>query len=111
MTSYLWRLGLAAYKMHPGIAQHITQMMMMTILKNRTTPNTAPTRMPMILSTVRQEKWLLSGGKVMKEISEIQTLTKSLLTGSTEVRCRSTSPEAVFSLEIANQVVQRYKLP
>lgn len=77
MTSYLWRLGLAAYKMHPGIAQHITQMMMMTMLKNRTTPNTAPTRMPMILSTVRQEKWLLSGGKVMKEISEIQTCTSN----------------------------------
>ena len=63
MTSYLWRLGLAAYKMHPGIAQHITQMMIMTMLKNRTTPTTAPTRTPMILSTVRQEKWLLSGGK------------------------------------------------
>ena len=71
MTSYLWRLGLAAYKMHPGIAQHITQMMIMTMLKNATSPNTAPTRMPMILSTVRQEKWLLSGGEVMKERSVI----------------------------------------
>ena len=50
MTSYLWRLGLTAYKMHPGIAQHITQMMTMTMQKNTNTPTNAPTRMPMIPS-------------------------------------------------------------
>ena len=80
MTSYLWRLGLAAYKMHPGIAQHITQMMTMTMQKNTNTPTTAPTRMPMISS---KKKCV---GKVMKKKSVRFKLARPIIMNSTYMK-------------------------